>query len=64
MPGKVKLTEFEAKEKARLLLGFKRPNADVLVAINCAWEMGARQPYSLAEIARGMLIDLSSGRDD
>lgn len=48
-------TEYDAKEKARVILGFARPNADALVAINCAWDMGYRKPESLAEMARRML---------
>lgn len=48
--------EYDAKEKARLLLGIPRPNADAVVAINCAWDMGYRRPDSLAEMARQMLV--------
>jgi hypothetical protein len=42
-------------ESARLILGIPRPNADALVALNCAWEMGLRKPESLAHVAEKML---------
>lgn len=61
-----KLTKFEAKEKARLILGIPRANADALVAINYAWDMGYRQPGNLAEMAKKMLDTerASSGKDN
>lgn len=49
-----KLTEFEAKEAARIILGVPRPNADALVAINCAWDMGYRLPATMAAMAKQM----------
>lgn len=42
-------------EAARKLIGLPRPNADVLVALTCAWDMGYRDSVSLAEMARKML---------
>lgn len=42
-------------EDARLRLGIPRPNADALVALLCAWDMGYRSAASLAHMAGKML---------
>jgi hypothetical protein len=43
-------------ERCRQLMGMPRPNADVLVALSCAWDMGYRTPESLADMAKNMLL--------
>lgn len=42
-------------ENARLMMGIPRPNADALVALLCAWDMGYRTPASLAHMAGKMM---------
>lgn len=52
----------ELIEEARQLMGFPRPNADILVALLCAWDMGLRRPASLADMAMKMMPSCTVSR--
>lgn len=45
----------EIIDEARKLMAHPRPNADVLIALLCAWDMGYRSPAALAEMACKMV---------
>ncbi len=50
-----KAEKMQIIEDARQLIGIPRPNADVLIALSCAYEMGYRSADILAWAARQML---------